>query len=32
MNARRGPVEEIGLVEFTHFLLAEEDKTHPTRY
>ncbi|CAB3401217.1 unnamed protein product [Caenorhabditis bovis] len=24
------PIEEIGLPEFTQFLLAEEDKTHPT--
>ncbi|EGT58087.1 hypothetical protein CAEBREN_09916 [Caenorhabditis brenneri] len=30
-NPNRGqPVEEIGLQEFTQFLLAEEDKTHPT--
>ncbi|CAI2357807.1 unnamed protein product [Caenorhabditis sp. 36 PRJEB53466] len=31
MNPNRGQqVEEIGLAEFTQFLLAEEDKTHPT--
>lgn len=30
-NPNRGqPVEDIGLAEFTQFLLAEEDKTHPT--
>uniref|UniRef100_A0A8R1HWJ3 EF-hand domain-containing protein n=1 Tax=Caenorhabditis japonica TaxID=281687 RepID=A0A8R1HWJ3_CAEJA len=30
-NPNRGqPVEEIGLADFTQFLLAEEDKTHPT--
>ncbi|CAD6185242.1 unnamed protein product [Caenorhabditis auriculariae] len=28
--ANGGPLEEIGLPEFTQFLLAEEDKTHPT--
>lgn len=32
-NPNRGqPVEDIGLAEFTQFLLAEEDKTHPTRF